>query len=82
MAKEMSSHGRLLWLRFAEDQCAQVRVRHLRPSVLTVTLQQAAVCNKPRAANGTRLSPGVYRTSMPNGQTEHFGETEKAASEC
>lgn len=26
MAKEMSSHGRLLWLRFAEDQCARVRV--------------------------------------------------------
>lgn len=57
-------------------------VRHLRPSVPTATLQQAAVCNKPRVANGTRLSPGVYRTSMPNGQTEHFGETEKAASEC
>lgn len=57
MAKEMSSHGRLLWLRFAEDQCAQVRVRHLRPSVLTATLQQAAVCNKPRGCKRHETVP-------------------------
>lgn len=49
-------------------------VGHLRHNLLPTTLQQAAVFNKPHAADNIRLSPGVYRMLIPKGQISHFGE--------